>query len=115
MSNALYTGEDVEVSIDLIDQNFADVTDVIVGVIVGKELKKTLKKTSSGANQVVAVGGNPTMCKFRLFRTETRTWLPGMLTLEVTVKSVDPSFPDGKHSTYKENIVPFSNTMTKDV
>lgn len=114
MSEAVYTGEDIEVVIDLVDSNFADLTDVIVGVVVNKVLVKTCKKSSSAANQVIAHPTNPTMCKIRLFRSETQTWAPGMLSMEVTKKATDSGFPQGKHTVYKDNIVLFQNAYTKN-
>lgn len=115
MSNALYTGEDVEVIIDLIDTDFADLSEVIVGVVVNKVLVKTMKKTGSGSQQVFADTGNTRRCKFRLFRSETSTWEPGMLQLEVTTVQVVSGFPDGKHNTFRANVVPFNSTLTKHV
>ncbi len=114
MANALYTGEDVEVTIDLIDTNFADLNDIIVGVIVNKVLVKTLKKTSTGNLQIVADPASPTRCLVRLFRSETKTWQPGTLSMEVTLKANDGRFPQGKHTTFRENIVTFYNTQTKN-
>lgn len=114
MSNALYTGEDVEVIVDLIDKNFSDVSDVIVGVVLNKALKKTCKKTLTGAAQVVADPSNAKRCIFRLFRSETKTWEAGMLSLEITVVVSDANFAAGKHSTFRENIVQFNNTLTKN-
>lgn len=115
MSNALYTGEDVEVTIDLIDKNFADMTDVIVGIIVNKVLVKTSKKTETHAeHQVIADPASPTRCIVRLFRSETKTWQPGILSMEVTLKGIATGFPDGKHTTFRENIVTFYRTLTKN-
>lgn len=112
---AIYTGEDIEIAIDLIDVAFADLTDVIVGVIVNKVLRKTAKKTLTGNAQVVAHPTNPNMCIVRLFRSETKDWTPGgMLSMEVTLKSPDTAFAAGKHVTYQENIVLFQQTFTRN-
>lgn len=114
MSEAVYTGEDVEVVIDLVEENFADMVDVIVGVVVNKILVKTFKKTLTGATAVVAHPTEPTMCIVRLFRSETKTWAPGPLSMEVTKVMADSDFPLGKHTVFKENIVLFSNAYTKN-
>jgi hypothetical protein len=115
MSEAVYTGEDIEVIIDLIDVNFAVMTDVIVGVVVNKVLVKTMKKTSSTeALKVLPVTDAPTKCMIRLFRSETKTWQPGMLNMEVTTVSNVSGFPSGKHTLYKENIILFANAQTKN-
>jgi hypothetical protein len=113
MGNAIYTGEDVEVVVDLIDKTFASVTDVIIGVVVNKALKKTCKKTSTGATAVVVDPTNPNRCIFRLFRSETKLWEAGMLSLEVTVVTADVNFPAGRHNSFRENIIEFKNTLTK--
>lgn len=115
MAETIYTGEDVEVVIDLVDLNFADVQDVIVGIVVNKILVKTCKKTeATEALKVLAHPTEPTMCMVRLFRSETKTWEPGMLGMEVTIKVGDSGFPLGKHSTYRDNIVLFTKTKSKD-
>lgn len=113
MSEAVYTGEDTEIVIDLVDVNFADLVDLIVGVVVGKVLVKTCKKTGSGATQVVA-HSEPTKCIVRLFRSETKTWAPGLLSMEVTTVGSSSSFPLGKHTIFKENIVLFQDAKTKN-
>ncbi len=113
MSETVYTGEDIEIVIDLVDEIFADLNDVIVGVVVNKVLVKTLKKTASGALQVLPHETDPAKCVVRLFRSETKTWAPGLLSMEVTLVSGSSSFPLGKHSIFKENIVLFSNALTK--
>lgn len=111
---AIYTGEDIEVAIDLVDVNFADLTEVIVGVVIDKVLKKTMKKTNApGPTQVLAHPTIPTMCLVRLFRTETQTWAPGILSMEVTLRFVDSAFAAGKNSIFKDNIVLFQNAYTK--
>lgn len=116
MSEAVYTGEDIEVVIDLIDVNFADLDEVIVGVIVNKILVKTMTKTNATlALKVLAHPTVPTKCLVRLFRSETKTWAPGMLNMEVTTVSNTSGFPSGKHTLYKENIILFANAATKNV
>lgn len=114
MSQAVYTGEDVEVAIDLIDVNFADLVDVIVGVVVNKLLVKTCKKSLTGGAQVIAHPTEPTMCIIRLFRAETKTWAAGPLSMEVTTVASSSSFPLGKHTIFKENIVLFQDAKTKN-
>jgi hypothetical protein len=116
MSNeAVYTGEDMELILEFHDINFADLQDVIVGVVVGKELKKTCKKSSgTDALKVLAVAGEPTQCKFRLFRSETKTWASGPMAIEATQVFADAGFPDGKHTPFKIIAPFFENLYTKN-
>jgi hypothetical protein len=112
---AIYTGEDSELVVDLIDDNFADVQDVIVGFVVGQTLRKTCKKTSNvPANAVVAYTGQPTKCIARLFRSETQGWAKGPLSVEVTVVYTDANFPQGRHISIKEYLCEFDNILTKN-
>lgn len=112
MSAALYTGEDVTITIDLVDNNFADLADVIVGVITNDKLQVVFKKSES---TVYEISGYPKQCAVRLTRAITKTWEAGMLSMEITKKFNDSNYPSGKHVVYKDNIVEFLNTLTKGV
>lgn len=112
MAAALYTGEDVTITIDLVDNNFADLADVVVGVAINDVLKVTFKKTSS---TVYAMSGQPTKCEVRLTRAVTSTWVAGMLSMEITKVFTDSNYPSNKHVIYKDNIVEFLNALTKNV
>lgn len=110
---AIYTGEDAELVIDLLDVNFADVQDVIVGFITNKQLQKTCKKSSNQVpHRVVAHGTDPKKCIARLFRSETKNWPKGQFTVEVTVVYNDVNFPDGRHIAYKEYLCEFDQLLT---
>ena len=112
MSSALYTGEDVTISIDLIDDNFTLLADLIVGVIINDKLMVTFKKSESTVNLDPT---DDTKCFVKLNRSITKTWNSGMLSMEVTKVFVDSNYPSGKHIIYKDNIVSFDNALTKNV
>lgn len=106
----------MELIVEFHDVNFADLDDVIVGVVIGKALKKTCKKSSgTEATKVLAVDGEPTQCKFRLFRSETSAWESGQMTIEVTQVFPDAGFPEGKHTPFKIVAPYFENLYTKTV
>jgi len=109
---ALYTGEDVTISIDLVDNNFADLADVIVGIIINDKLKISFKKSLS---TVYADTGNVKKCYVKLTRAATSTWDSGMLSMEITKKFTDANYSNGKHVIYKDNIVSFENALTKNL
>jgi hypothetical protein len=110
---AIYTGEDSELVVDLLDDNFADVQDVIVGFVVGQHLRKTCKKTSNqSSHAVVAFTGQPKKCIARLFRSETKNWTKGPMSVEVTVVYTDANFPQGRHIAYKEYLCEFDQLLT---
>lgn len=112
----VYTGEDSEIVINLVDVNFSALADVIVGVITNKVLRKTLKKTSVvAANQVVAHPTDTKKCIARIFRAETTLWAKGPFVLEVTLVYVDAGFPAGKHVPYKQYMCEFEALETKDI
>lgn len=111
MAAALYTGEDVTISIDLVDINFADLSDVIVGVIINDELESVFKKSSGTVYSDLI---DPKKCSIRLTRSVTSTWGNGMLSMEITKKFTDSDYPSGKHVIYKANIVQFQNSLTKN-
>lgn len=111
MSAALYTGEDVTIVIDLVDDVFSSMADVIVGVIINDQLQITFKKS---LNTVVAVDSDQNQCAVRLTRAVTKTWLSGMLSMEITKVFTDADYPSGKHVIYKDNIVEFVNALTKN-
>lgn len=112
MSAALYTGEDVTIVIDLVDDEFTLMADIIVGVIINDQLQVTFKKT---AGNVYAVDNDPNQCAIRLTRATTKTWLSGMLSMEITKVFTDADYPSGKHVIYKDNIVEFVNALTKNI
>jgi len=112
MAVALYTGEDVTIAIDLVDDAFSLMADVIVGVIINDVLKITFKKTQ---NTVTAISGYPNQCAVKLTRAVTKEWEAGMLSMEITKVFTDGSYPLGKHVIYKDNIVQFSNALTKNL
>ena len=109
---ALYTGEDVTISIDLVDNNFADLADVIVGIIINDKLKISFKKSLS---TVYADTSNVKKCYVKLTRAATSTWDSGMLSMEITKKFTDSDYSNGKHVIYKDNIVSFQNALTKNL
>jgi len=49
-----------------------------------------------------------------LTRAVTKEWEAGMLSMEITKVFTDGSYPLGKHVIYKDNIVQFSNALTKN-
>lgn len=107
-------GEDAELTIDLIDTDFTEVEDVIVGFVVGQTLRKTCKKSSDvAAFMVTAHETEDTKCIARLFRSETAEWPKGPLSVEVTVVYADPNFPEGKHMSFKQYVCEFDNFLTK--
>lgn len=112
MSAALYTGEDVTITIDLVDNTFAELGDVIVGVAINEVLKITFKKSAS---TVVAISGQPNKCAVKLTRAVTKNWVAGMLSMEITKVFTDGDYPSGKHVIYKDNIVEFLNAYTRNV
>ena len=112
MAAALYTGEDVTISIDLVDVNFADLSDVVVGVIINDKLKVTFKKSASS---VYADLTDVKKCNVKLTRVITKTWESGMLNMEITKVYVSGDYPSGKHVIYKDNIVAFENALTKNL
>jgi len=119
MAVALYTGEDVTIAIDLVDDAFSLMADVIVGVVINDVvgvvindvLKITFKKSQS---TVTAISGFPNQCSVKLTRAVTKEWEAGMLSMEITKVFTDGSYPLGKHVIYKDNIVQFSNALTKN-
>lgn len=105
----------MEIVVEFHDINFADLQDVLVGVVVGKTLKKTCKKSSVTTGfEVLEVAGEPTQCKFRIFRSETKLWENGPMTFEVTQVFTDPGFPNGKHTPFKIPAPYFENLYTKN-
>jgi hypothetical protein len=112
MAVALYTGEDVTIVIDLVDDTFSLMADVIVGVIINDVLKVSFKKTTG---TVIAVSGQTKQCSVLLTRAITKGWEAGMLSMEVTKVFTDASYPSNKHVIYKDNIVQFSNALTKNL
>lgn len=110
---AIYTGEDGELVVDLIDVNFADVQDVIVGFVTNKLLQKTCKKTDNqAAHRVVAHPTDAKKCIARIFRSETKNWPKGQLVIEVTIVYTDANFPQGRHVSYKEYLCEFDHILT---
>jgi len=99
MAAALYTGEDITIVIDLVDDIF---TDMVV----------SFKKTSG---TVYAVTGDANQCSVKLTRAITKTWEAGMLSMEITKVFTDSNYPSGKHVIYKDNIVQFVNAVTKSL
>ena len=112
MSAALYTGEDVTITIDLVDNKLSELSDIVVGVAINEVLKVTFKKTSS---TVFAVDGEPNQCYVKLTRAVTQNWVAGMLSMEITKVFSDSDYPSGKHVIFKDNIVEFLNAYTKNV
>lgn len=112
MSAALYTGEDITIVIDLVDDEFSLMADVIVGVLINEILVVSFKKT---AGTVYAVAGDVNQCSVRLTRAITKTWNPGTLAMEITKVFTDGNYPSGKHVIYKDNIVQFVNAVTKSL
>lgn len=112
MAAALYTGEDITVVIDLVDDEFNQLADVIVGVLINDNLMVSFKKTS---NTVYSVAGDVNQCAVRLTRAVTKTWEAGMLSMEITKVFTDSNYPSGKHVIYKDNIVQFVNAVTKSL
>lgn len=113
-NTAIYTGEDSEIVINLVDTNFADLVDVIAGVITNKVLRKTCKKSEADiTKKVVAHATDPKKCLFRIFRDETATWEKGPMVFEITLVFSDPAFPDGKHVPFKQYICEFDTLETK--
>jgi len=112
MAVALYTGEDITVVIDLVDDDFSLMADVIVGVIINDLLKVSFKKSEA---TVTAVSGFPKRCSVKITRAVTKTWEAGMLSMEVTKVFTDANYPNNKHVIYKDNIVQFSNALTKNL
>jgi uncharacterized protein (DUF1919 family) len=111
MSSALYTGEDVTISINLVDDNFTLLSDLIVGVIINNKLMVTFKKSQS---TVFADPEEDTQCFVKLTRAITKNWDSGMLSMEITKVVSDINYPVGKHIIYKDNIVSFQNALTKN-
>jgi hypothetical protein len=112
MAAALYTGEDITIVIDLVDDIFTDMADVIVGVLINENLMVSFKKTSG---TVYAVTGDANQCSVKLTRAITKTWEAGMLSMEITKVFTDSNYPSGKHVIYKDNIVQFVNAVTKSL
>jgi hypothetical protein len=112
MAVALYTGEDVTIVIDLVDDTISLMADVIVGVIINDVLKVSFKKS---AGTVIAVTGQTKQCSVLLTRAVTKNWEAGMLSMEVTKVFTDAQYPSNKHVIYKDNIVQFSNALTKNL
>jgi len=112
MAAALYTGEDITIVIDLVDDIFTDMADVIVGVLINDNLMVSFKKTSG---TVYAVTGDVNQCSVKLTRAITKTWEAGMLSMEITKVFTDSNYPSGKHVIYKDNIVQFVNAVTKSL
>lgn len=112
MAVALYTGEDITVVIDLVDDDFSLMADVIVGVIINNVLKVSFKKS---AGTVYEVSGFAKQCSIKITRSITKDWEAGMLAMEVTKVFTDTEYPSGKHVIYKDNIVQFSNALTKNL
>lgn len=112
MAAALYTGEDVTISIDLVDDNFTLLQNLLVGIIINDKLMVTFSKT---AGTVYVNPTDNTQCFVKLYRSITKTWNSGMLSMEVTKIYTDSNYADGKHIIYKDNIVQFQNALTKNV
>lgn len=117
---SLYKGEDLPIVLNLGETNFADLSEVIVGVKLEEQLVKTLRKTATGNNQIV-VGDAPTKCVARLFRSETATWQipqpPGKarIFLEVTLRFTDTLFPNGRNETHAFYLCDFEPAATATV
>jgi hypothetical protein len=112
MATALYTGEDVTISIDLVDDNFTLLDDLIVGVIINDKLMVSFKKS---LDTVLVDPENDFRCFVKLTRSITKSWNSGTLAMEVTKVVDDSNYPDGKHIIYKDNIVSFQNALTKNL
>jgi uncharacterized protein (DUF1919 family) len=112
MSSSLYTGEDVTISIDLVNDNFTLLEDLIVGVIINDKLMVTFLKSD---DSVFVDPDDNTKCFVKLTRAITKNWNSGMLSMEVTKVYTDEEYPAGKHIIYKDNIVQFQNALTKNV
>lgn len=94
-----YPNEDIALTIDLVDRNFADMSDVVVDFYHNNTLIKTLKKTeTTAAKQLVAVSGQPTKFLARVFRAEIQALnLPdGYLSVAIAVIATDSNFPAGR-------------------
>lgn len=92
-----YNGQDIILTIDLKDRNFADQTDVIVEFYHNETLVKTLKKSESdSAKQLLAISGHPTQFAARMFRSETTSLEDGRLRVAIAVITPDTLFPLGR-------------------
>jgi len=112
MATALYTGEDVTISIDLVDDNFSLLDDLIVGVVINDKLVASFKKS---LGTVYSDSTDQNKCSIRLTRSITKSWESGTLGMEVTKVYDDDNYADGKHIIYKDNIVSFQNAVTKNL
>lgn len=92
-----YNGQDIILTIDLKDRNFADQTDVIVEFYHNETLFKTLKKSETDqTKQLVAISGKPTQFAARVFRSETTSLDDGRLRVAIAVITPDTLFPLGR-------------------
>lgn len=92
-----YNGQDIILTIDLKDRNFADQTDIVVEFYHNETLLKTLKKSETDpAKQLVAITGKPTQFAARVFRSETTALEDGKLKVAIAVISPDTFFPLGR-------------------
>lgn len=100
---AIYPGEDKEFIVDYsdVDVNFADLSDVVVGIVVADVLRKTCRKVSPATpGQAVVV--NPDNAKqgiFRVMSSETVGWPKGAMMFEISTTFVDPDFSEGRRET----------------
>lgn len=100
---AIYPGEDKEFIVDYSDVNvnFADLTDVVVGIVVGDQVRKTCRKVNPPSSDQ-GITANPNNAKqgiFRVFGSETQTWPKAALTFEISTTFNDPDFPEGRKET----------------
>lgn len=88
-----YPGQDLRITIGDFSENFADLTDLTIGVRVNLALQSTERK--SGAT-IVAHPTNPKKCLLLLTRAQTALWPEGYLILEIAPVYTSADFPAGE-------------------